>query len=326
MKLTATAIVGALLGFGAVVAPAQSGLAIHFSNYFGPGRSLPFSYMGGNGPLMDAHWKAELLLGPYPDLLTSVGPAVTFWEPTPGNPTGLFMGGVIYPPLFQTYQGAVYAKVRVWGGADTFAAARYHVRGETAVFEIPRFGDDAGKLVNMVVPWVGPIQAGYDAMSTVTLPNRSVTLHADVFEFPWQPLHRNWQRQDPATLVWTNILSATNDSLTLTLQDTQDTGWFRLGTAVAPEEVLPCSSGCSGAAWVGIVSIEAGKILVKGPQGGRFQVFASELISPYPAWRPWLTNIVMGKDPFALPLPQGQPGVLFFRIEADYWQDAPELP
>src|SRR5438309_6250650 len=272
--------------------------AIYFTNV-GPGFSVPFR--DTYGCLLDGTWKADLLVGASPSAVLDLVARPTPFATSNGCGTGLIDGGVIVVPDSDVTQsdGTVYAKIRMWTGADSYAAAQQMGAplGETQPITVRTSANGTVYLANLQTPVFGPITpwfmteifttdyfycphpvivpSGHDVKFVVVKPILAYRA----------PLNFQWQRMNSAS-QWLDIAGANTNFLHLTSIGPKDAGEYRaiFNFGCACEDQI-------AEAGVTVIGMDGSKgLTINGPAGGEYRVDYTELLGA----RAWLTltNIV----------------------------------
>lgn len=316
----------AALGLGLLAAPtvrAQTGFSVFFSNVIDANRRIPFRDY--TGCYLDHHYWVELLVGPSPDFLFPLSNPVSFFAKADGETTGLFFGGMVPVPPWQIHE-KLYGQARVWAGASTYAEAegRGQVEGidsyywaSSPPFEIPLSGPDAGKLVNMQMPFNSPLTVVLPALNRALIAGQSTALHSWWWEPDWNQTAKRWQKLDPETLGWVDLVGQHQNELALEAVTPTSAGWYQLRGALtcAPYGLRdPC---IVAATWVGVLSIDGeNQLQFAAPVGSKFQILTTDNLSSTTPWTLW-SNVVMTTSSMLLP-PDPNHQTRFYVIQPEY--------
>jgi hypothetical protein len=270
--------------------------SVYFTN-IGPGFNALFG--DSYGCFLDDTWQADLTAGPDPSALTPVGSPASFINSN-GCGTGWFSGETIAVPGVNP-DGTVYAKVRVWSGAETFDAARGagSAWGMTPVVAVTTSGSGNYYLTGLQAPFVGPLtpwfmakqingddfvydnplvlQRGRDIDLIVVIPLLAFRTSTG---FQWQKLNSQSN--------WVDIAGANTNFLHLASVGPDDAGEYRT--------VFNFGCGCAdqiGEAGITVIGMDASRgLTLNGPNGGKYRVDYLDQLGGTNAWQT-LTNIVL---------------------------------
>lgn len=302
----------ALLAVTSVHGQTQTQFFVKVSNLYGPGRSLPFIELSPTGCLLDSFWKMQLLVGITPDSLVPLGDSVAFRNDANGQGTGLFTGGYVaiprefLPHVMPPEARPLLGQVVVWTGADSYEAAQATVFpaanwGRTQVFEIPIAGSDAGLLVAMSAPTIGPITGSIPPFSQWSFTGETVILKEKLIDLAWRPLGaRQWSKWDFPGNRWIALAGATNSALELSAISPRDAGVY----------AMVWDYGCPQDSTVRSSTVTLGVMEFTGTSGLRFhagpgtsfKVFTTQDLRPPVNWV-LLHEVTMDAPAFDLKFP-----------------------